>query len=102
MADWLQAALARQRPLRLLRVQGSAGAYLASRLRDAHAGPMLVISPTSKRAERMEADLRAFSAGPDGGEIAVLPRYDVPPFDRFSPHPAIEARRMSLLYRLLE
>ena len=31
----------------------------------------------------------------------MLPRYDTPPYDRFSPHPEIECRRMSLLYRLL-
>ena len=31
----------------------------------------------------------------------MLPRYDVPPYDRFSTHPEIEARRMSLLYAFL-
>jgi transcription-repair coupling factor (superfamily II helicase) len=98
MEPWLGTALERESPLRLLRVQGSADAFLVSRLRDAHPGPILLISPSSKRAERMAADLRAFTSA---GEIAVLPRYDVGPFDRFSPHPEIEARRMSLLYRLL-
>jgi len=99
--QWLDKAMSREGPLRLMRVQGSADAYLTSRLRAAHAGPILLISPTSKRAERMAADLRAFSSGPEGGEIQLLPRYDVPPFDRFSPHPELEAQRMSLLYRLL-
>jgi transcription-repair coupling factor (superfamily II helicase) len=80
-----------------LRVQGSAGAYLTGRLRQAHAAPILVIAPSSKRAERFAADLRAFGA-PD---VLVLPRYDTPPYDRFSPHPEVESRRMSLLYRLL-
>ena len=88
----------RERPLRLLRVQGSAGAYLLSRLREAHPGPMLVISATSRRAERFAADFRAFAADAD---VAIFPRYDTAPFDRFSPHPEIESRRMSLLYRLL-
>ena len=98
LEPWIATALARESPLRLLRVQGSADAWLVSRLRDAHPGPILLISPSSKRAERMAGDLRAFTAA---GEIGMLPRYDVPPFDRFSPHPEIEARRMSLLYRLL-
>ena len=98
LARITERALAREGTLRLLRVQGSAGAYLVSRLRRAHPGPLLVISPTSKRAERFSIDLRAFAGG---DEIPVFPRYDTPPYDRFSPHPEIECRRMSLLYRLL-
>ena len=98
LAELTRKVLARERPLRLLRVQGSAGAYLVARLRHAHPGPVLVISPTSKRAERFAVDLRAFALE---AEVSVFPRYDTPPYDRFSPHPEIEARRMSLLYRLL-
>ena len=78
-------------------MQGSAGAYLVARLRAARPGPILVISPSSQRAERFAGDLRAFGAG----EVPIFPRYDTPPYDRFSPHPEVEARRMSLLYRLL-
>jgi transcription-repair coupling factor (superfamily II helicase) len=33
--------------------------------------------------------------------VRLFPRYDTPPFDRFSPHPELEARRMSLIYELL-
>ncbi len=97
LAQFTEQALSRERPLRLSRVQGSAGAYLVARLRASHPGPILVISPTSQRAERFSTDLVAFA----GGEAPIFPRYDTPPFDRFSPHPEIEARRMSLLYRLL-
>jgi transcription-repair coupling factor (superfamily II helicase) len=84
--------------LRLGRVRGSAGALLAAKLRDRHPGPLLVVSPTSTRAEAFASALRAFS--PEL-EVRVFPRYDVPPYDRFSAHPDIEARRMSLLYGLL-
>ena len=94
----VQHALQRERPLRLLRVQGSAGAFVVSQLRGAHPGPILLIAPTSDRAERFASDLRTFSTGAD---VRIFPRHDTPPFDRFSPHPAIEARRMSLLYGLL-
>ena len=88
----------RERALRLLRVRGSAGAFLLSRLRASHSGPILLIAPTSSRSERFAADLRCFAGGAD---VRIFPRYDTPPFDRFSPHPEIEARRMSLLYGLL-
>ena len=85
-------------PLRLGRIRGSAGAWLAAELRGACRGPILVVSPTSTRAEAFAAALRAFSPETD---VRLLPRYDVPPYDRFSAHPEIEARRMSLLYAWL-
>jgi len=93
----IEAADRRERPLRLMRVQGSAGAYLVSRLLAERPGPLLWLAPSSKQADRVAADLRTFTRS----SIALLPRYDVAPFDRFSPHPEIEARRMSLLYQLL-
>ncbi|HTO71781.1 MAG TPA: transcription-repair coupling factor [Myxococcota bacterium] len=94
----LARALAGRRTLRVGRVRGSGGAYVAARLRAAFAGPLLVISATSTRAERFAAALRALSPGT---EVRLFPRYDVPPYDRFSVHPEVEARRMSLLYAWL-
>ncbi|MEX2205382.1 MAG: transcription-repair coupling factor [Myxococcota bacterium] len=79
-------------------MRGSAGAWLTAELRAAFAGPLLVVAPSSTRAESFAAALRAFSPETD---VRLLPRYDVPPYDRFSAHPEIEARRMSLLYSWL-
>jgi transcription-repair coupling factor (superfamily II helicase) len=87
----------RGRSLRLLRVQGAAGAYLIARQLGRHPAPALWIAPDRERAERALQDLRTFGA-PDPWSF---PAYDTPPFDRFSPHPEIEAQRMSALYRLL-
>ena len=97
LEDLVEQALGRGTTLRLMRVRGSVGAYLTARLRAHWPGPMLVASPTSKRAEAFAEDLRTFS----GAEANILPRYDTPPFDRFSSHPDIESRRMSLLYALM-
>jgi len=94
----LERALSGARTLRVGRIRGSGGAYLAARLRAAFAGPLLVISPTTTRGERFAAALRALSPGTD---VRIFPRYDVPPYDRFSAHPEVEARRMSLLYAWL-
>ena len=97
LAEFERIVDARTRPLRLERLQGAAGAHLVSRLAAASRGPVLVVCPTEKRAEGFADALRAYGiAG-----VETLPRYDTPPFDRFSPHPELEARRMSLLYRLL-
>jgi len=84
--------------LRLLRVRGSAGPYLLTRMREHHPGPILLVTSSSQAAERWATDLRSFGIQ---GDSAIFARYDTPPFDRFSPHPDIEANRMSLLYRLL-
>ena len=94
----VEKALGRERPLRMLRVQGSAGAFLLASLRRQYPGPILAISPTLERAERLAADLRAFAGD---ASARIFPPYDTLPFDRFSPHPEIEARRMSFLYQLL-
>jgi transcription-repair coupling factor (superfamily II helicase) len=100
----VERALARTRTQRWLGVQGSAGPWLASRLRIAHAGPMLVVVAGTRRAEAFAEELRGFLRGSGNGSptpVAVLPRYDTALYDRFSPHPDLEARRMSLLYALL-
>ncbi|HTO06413.1 MAG TPA: transcription-repair coupling factor [Myxococcota bacterium] len=96
--DLIERALSGARTLRIGRIRGSGGACLAARLRGAFPGPLLVISPTTTRAERFAAALRALAPGTD---VRLFPRYDVPPYDRFSAHPEVEARRMSLLYAWL-
>ena len=98
LSDLVEEALGREKTLRLMRTRGSVGSFLVARLRELWSGPMLVVSPTSKRAEAFAADVRTYSSGAD---TKVLPRYDTPPYDRFSAHADIESRRMSLLYALL-
>ncbi len=98
VAQVVQRALEAHRPLRLGRLCGSAPAYLAARLRASHPGPLVIVCATSTRARDFAAALGAFL---DPADVGLLPRYDTPPYDRFSPHPEIEARRMSWLYRLL-
>ena len=94
----IEKARARDRALRLLRVRGSAGPFLIARIRAQHAGPILLVTASSSLAERRAAALSTLAPGE---AVQIFPRYDTPPFDRFSPHPEIEARRMSLLYGLL-
>jgi transcription-repair coupling factor (superfamily II helicase) len=103
LPDLITRALARERTLRFVGVPGSAAPYLVRRLRAAHPGVILVAAPGSRRADRFAAELRTFLRGRDAlaSRVAVLPRYDTALYDRFSPHPEIEARRMSLLYSLL-
>ena len=102
LAELVERALRREQTLRLQRAK-SGGPFVVSRLRAAHPGPILVVSPSSAAAATFAADLVTFGSGADraGASVHVLPSYDTPPYDRFSPDPEIEARRMSLLYTLL-
>ena len=72
MEPWIATALERESPLRLLRVQGSADAWLVSRLRDAHPGPILLISPGSKRAERQRQGRTKLQQRTTGYDVAVV------------------------------
>ena len=85
LAEFERVVAGRNRPLRLERLQGAAGAHLVSRLAGTSHAPTVVVCPTGKRAESFTEALRAY--GLNGVEI--LPRYDTPPFDRFSPHPEL-------------
>ncbi len=102
LAELVERALQREQTLRLQRAK-SGGPFVVSTLRAAHPGPILVVSPSSASAAAFAADLVTFGSGSEvaGAGVHILPSYDTPPYDRFSPHPEIEARRMSLLYTLL-
>jgi transcription-repair coupling factor (superfamily II helicase) len=86
LSEILQRARQTDKVLRLGRMRGTAGALLTARLRDEFGGPILVVSPTSTRAEAFASAVRAYA--PEL-EVRLFPRYDVPPYDRFSAHPDI-------------
>ena len=98
LPELVETVASREQRVRFLGVRGSVGAFLAAGLREAHRGPLVIVSPTSARAERFARDLRTFGGE---GEVHLFPRHDTPPFDRFSVHPEVDGRRMSLLYALL-
>jgi transcription-repair coupling factor (superfamily II helicase) len=98
LEEVIDRALSAPRPLRVGQVRGSAGAYLLARLRERTPGPLLVVCSSSARARAFAQAMGAFGAGEEPG---VFPRYDTAPYDRFSPHPEIEARRMRWLHALL-
>jgi transcription-repair coupling factor (superfamily II helicase) len=98
VAELIDKALESDRPLRLADLVGAASPYLIARLRERHRGALLVVCASSTRARAVAQALETYRVG---GDVGVFPRYDTPPYDRFSPHPEIEARRMSRLYGLL-
>jgi transcription-repair coupling factor (superfamily II helicase) len=98
IGEVIDRALDAAEPLRLVDLAGAAAPYLIASLRERHPGPLLLVCASSTRARSLAAALEAYRIG---GELGVFPRHDTPPYDRFSPHPEVEARRMSRLYALL-
>ncbi len=96
-AEWS----ARHAPVRLSGLRGAARAVVAAELLRARGdAPALVLTPTSKAADRMLADLAA-CLGDAASRLCAFPRHDTAPFDRFSPQPFLVAQRTGVLYRWL-
>jgi transcription-repair coupling factor (superfamily II helicase) len=88
-------------PLYWVRPAGS-GLGLALAVAAARAGrPILVVVADTPAAQRLEAELRFFSAA---GDLPVLtfPDWETLPYDAFSPHQDIVSQRLATLYRLPE
>jgi transcription-repair coupling factor (superfamily II helicase) len=66
-----------------------------------HPGPLVVITPDTPTADRLESALRFF-AGDDGLEVLGLPDWETLPYDLFSPHQDIVSQRLASLYHLPE
>jgi transcription-repair coupling factor (superfamily II helicase) len=91
---------ARRPRLRWSRLYGSAaGAAIAAAARR-HSGLLLVLTPDTPTATRLEEEIRFF--GPDAGEVPVLhfPDWETLPYDPFSPHQDIVSERLATLHRL--
>ena len=90
---------------RISGLQGSARAYalfLAARQLD---GPLVVLAPTVREAERLFLDLSFFLGEPSGTpplerRLHLFPGWDILPFESLSPHPDQMAARMEGLHRL--
>jgi len=64
-----------------------------------HPGPLLVMTPDTPAAERLEAELRFFLAA-EGPAVSRFPEWETLPYDAFSPHQSICSERLAALARL--
>jgi transcription-repair coupling factor (superfamily II helicase) len=81
-------------------LEGSAPAYLLSRLVEAAGGPLVMVTPDQDSADELCQELCFYASAP--GEIAHFPSWDVTPFDSASPHPDVVGERLKALVRLLD
>jgi transcription-repair coupling factor (superfamily II helicase) len=64
-----------------------------------HKGPVLVVTPDTQSAQRLEGELKFYAAG-TAVEILHFPDWETLPYDLFSPHQDIISQRLETLYRL--
>lgn len=82
------------------RLYGSSfGLILATSARH-HLGPILVITPDTITANRLEDELRFYCSGQQNLPILHFPDWETLPYDIFSPHQDIISERLATLYQL--
>jgi transcription-repair coupling factor (superfamily II helicase) len=98
LADIIQS---RRGPVDCTGVSGSERAYLVSRVYKTLGQPVLVIVATPKEGEKFLEDLHFF-LGPDRPYTAFFPSYNILPYTSLSYHAETAAKRMGILYQLME
>jgi len=96
----------RSHPVEIAGLRGGSAAAAAAQLIHTQGNPpALLLVATAKRADRCVADVAAclgeVPAGSQGaggaaegmGRVLPFPRYDTPPYERFSPQPFVGAQR---------
>lgn len=80
-------------------LHGSAQSLLIATVATEHPGLVLVITPNSQSALRLQAELDFF-AQDTSFETFVFPDWETLPYDNFSPHQDIVSQRLATLHRL--
>jgi transcription-repair coupling factor (superfamily II helicase) len=81
------------------RLLGSARGLAIAAGAAAHPGPLVVITRSVEAAERLEDEIRFYGAG-SGTPVYSFPDWECLPYDVFSPHQGLIARRLEALYKL--
>lgn len=79
---------------------GSCDAFLLAALLRETSEPLYILTPDESSAERLAGDLAFFWERPE--QICLFPQWEVTPFEPLSPHPEVEARRITTLAAMLE
>ncbi len=82
----------------ILGLHGSADAYLLARLLPEHQGLLVLLTADLQQARQLTADLQFYHHRPQ--EIALLPNWELSPYDPLTPHPELEATRLTTLAAL--
>ena len=86
-------------PINWSDLSGSAQVLALASAAQAYAGLVVIVTPDSQTALRLELELKFFLAD-QALDIALFPDWETLPYDIFSPVSDIVAQRLSTLYRL--
>jgi len=81
------------------RLYGDSIPLVLARAAQAHDGLLLIVTPDSQDAERLQQQLQFFCSD-RALEILCFPDWETLPYDRFSPHQDIISQRLQTLQRL--
>lgn len=97
--SFIDGVSAKRQTIEVLGLHGSADAYLLAQLLGANTKQLLVILCAElEQARQLVAELQFFH--PRSNEIALLPHWELNPYDPLTPHPELEAIRMTTLAAL--
>ena len=82
----------------VLGLHGSADAYLLSRLLPEQDNLLVILTPDLPQARQLLANLQFYHHRP--AEIGLLPNWELSPYDPLTPHPELEATRLTTLAAL--
>jgi transcription-repair coupling factor (superfamily II helicase) len=82
----------------VLGLHGSSDAYLLARLLPEQAGLLVLLTADLPQARQLTADLQFYHHRPE--QIALLPNWELSPYDPLTPHPELEAIRLTSLAAL--
>ncbi|PLY02860.1 MAG: transcription-repair coupling factor [Desulfuromonas sp.] len=95
----LAALQAGDRHSELFGLNASAAAYVLARVQSDGCGPLLLITAEADDARQWHENLRFFSDKPQ--RVMLFPQWEVAPYAPMSPHPEVEAERLTTLAALL-
>ena len=87
-----------RQPIEIHGLYGSADAYLLARLLSASSSLLVILCAELEQARKLTAEIRFYHSHPQ--DVALLPHWELNPYDPLSPHPELEAMRMATLSAL--
>jgi len=96
--SFIDGVITGQNTVEVLGLHGSADAYLLAQLTKASSKLLVILCAELEPARQLSAELQFFHPQPE--TIALLPHWELNPYDPLTPHPELEATRMSTLAAL--
>ncbi len=96
--SFIDGVTASQQTVEVLGLHGSADAYLLAQLLKSSSKLLVILCAELEPARQLVAELQFFH--PRVNDIALLPHWELNPYDPLTPHPELEAIRMTTLAAL--